>query len=129
MKSGGFVLTLDVTVALIVAAFLITMILYFVSAPKLDTQGYLYSVCDDFLAVAAKDGSLQAATSGDVGQADGFLHSMPDNLCLNLTISDAGGVSVYERSSCPIMGNFVICKRTLVNGTNDYVSKLRVWYR
>jgi len=130
MKSKGFILTMDVMVALVVAAVLIVMIMYFVSAPKLDTQGYLYSVCDDFLTVAGKDGSLAAAANGDVGQVDGFLYSMPGNLCLNLTISNAGGYVVHSNSSvCPSPVRFVLCKRTIVNYTNGYVTKLGVWYR
>jgi hypothetical protein len=129
MKNLGFILTLDVMVALIVAAVLITMILYFVSEPKLNTGGYLYDVCDDFLAVAQKDGSMAEALDGAPGRLDGFMDSMPANLCLNLTISDVGGADVYGKSNCPQGGNFVICRRTVVNGTSDYASKMRVGYR
>ena len=125
----GFVLTIDTMLALVVATLFITMIVYFVTTPKLKTQEYLYSVGGDFLAVLEKDGSLVAAVNGHPAGVEYLIGAVPANLCLNITITNATDHRVYSGGGCPEAAKYVIAKRTLINGSDFYVVKARVWYR
>ena len=127
----GFVLTMDVIVALVIASFLFSTIMFFMSRPRPKSQEYLYSLALDFLTVADKDGSILEAVDGDPGRINEYLFDVQSsNLCLNLTVLDAAGAGVFSNSTgCPPPIRQVIGKRTVVNNSRNYVARLRVWYR
>jgi len=126
----GFVLTMDAMLALIVAAVFIATIIYYVNAPRLETEEYLYMTGGDFLAVADKDGSMLSAMEGRGSQLTDSIAEMPDNICINLTITDEAGARVTgAETGCKAPGRYVVSKRTIVNNTRIYVASARVWYR
>jgi hypothetical protein len=126
----GFVLTLDSMLALVTAAAFVTAIMYFVTAPTVDTGKQLYGVADDFLTVADRDGGLTEAVLGNSTRLSTFLKEMPVNLCVNVTVYNrSGGVLFSNSTDCPTPHRFVIAKRTIVNNTSDYMAKARVWQK
>jgi hypothetical protein len=126
----GFFLTMDSMLALLVAAAFITSILYFVTAPALKTDEYLYAAGGDILAVADAEGSLEAALSGDAVPLEGLVSSLPPNLCVSLTVVNSSGGSVLAQDSgCGEPSRYVMSKRAVLNGTMPYTARARVWYR
>ena len=126
----GFVLTMDAMVALILAAIFFTMIMYFVTAPKIKTEEYLYMVGGDFLTVADKEGSILSAVAGNTAAVDDFIDMMPDNICINLTVTNSSGYLFYKNDNgCKQSTKHVLVGRTIVNSTDDYIANVRVWYR
>jgi hypothetical protein len=126
----GFVLTLDVMAAILIAVVFTTSMMYFVTQPKLKTDEYLYMVSQDFLTVADRDGSLLSAVCGDADSINEFLDDIPANMCLNLTVVDEGANVVFDNSTgCGEPTRHVMGKRTIVNATQAYTARLRVWYR
>ena len=77
----GFVLTMDAMLALIVAAVFIATIIYYINAPKLETEEYLYMAGGDFLAVADKDGAIVSAMEGQGSRLTDSIAELPGNLC------------------------------------------------
>jgi hypothetical protein len=128
MRCRGFVLTLDVIIALIIASFLVASIMYLVTQPKINVFDYLYKVALDFLTVAEKDGSLNAAVNGNSSRLNDFIASMPDTLCMNVTIYDNSSGIVYTNSSdCPAPVTYVMAWRSFMNGTDFYMASGGVW--
>jgi hypothetical protein len=126
----GIVLTIDAMVALIVAAAFIAAIMYFVTEPGLKTDEYLYNVGGDFLAVADKGGGIVAAMDGDPSRLSEFMDAIPDNICLNLTVTNVSGSVLLRRDNgCQGPAKYVIAKRTVVNNTRNYVCGVKAWYR
>ncbi len=126
----GFILTMDAMVALMVGAVLVTGILYFVTRPSHDTGEQMYAAAADFLAVGDKEGSIVDALNGRPGDVSELMYSMPHNLCLNLTVVNASGQVFYSNSSgCNESYSYVMAKRIIVNGTDYYTARARVWSR
>jgi hypothetical protein len=129
MKGKGFVMTMDAMVAMMLAGAFIVAILYFVTMPQQLSEEYLYSFGGDFLTVADKDGSMLAALSGNRTPINDFLKTMPRNVCFNLTLYDRTGGALFSNATgCQEPARYVIIKRTIVNATDEYPARLRVWY-
>ena len=126
----GFVLTLDAMVALILAAIFFSTIMYLTTAPKQKNDEYLFAAAQDILTVSDKDGSLTKAASGDILAVDEYIKTMPDNLCVSLTIANSTGETLFtDGNGCPEPTKYIIARRTVTNGTDRHIAKARVWYK
>ncbi|MFH0861519.1 MAG: hypothetical protein V1875_00680 [Candidatus Altiarchaeota archaeon] len=126
----GFVLTIDAMLALIAATVFIAVIMYYLNAPRLETEEYLYLAGGDFLAVSDVDGSILTALEGDGSPLADSIAYLPDNICVNITVDDALGGRVFgAETGCGAPDRYVVSRRTIVNNTRIYVASARVWYR
>jgi hypothetical protein len=129
MKTRGFILTMDTMVALMLAAGFIVAIMYLVTMPQKENESLLYSLGGDFLAVSDNDGTLLAALLGNTTPVNSLLKSMPNNICMNLSLLDTSGNVLFSNSTgCREPTRYVLVKRTIVNATTDYTARLRIWY-
>jgi hypothetical protein len=126
----GFILTLDVMIAIVLAAVLSSLILSLSMNQGISVEGFLYSLGNDFLAVGDKEGSLSDALSGSPERLNSLVDSMPGNICVNVSVIEQGGSVTYSKwTDCDYPGEYVVAKRTIVDSGGYHMASIRVWYR
>ena len=126
----GFVLTMDVLVALVVAAVLISSIMYFATKPRIEPSKRLYLVGSDILAVSDKQEILDLAIDGDSTEIESFFTDIQANLCLDLNVTNSTYETVYDLTNgCSKSNYFIIQKRSITKNESVYLARLKIWQR
>ena len=135
LRKNAFLFSIDATLAVMVGASIMLLCLFFLSntGHAAYNEHDLYLTALDSLAVLEKDGTLRDyAMTGDNASIQGYLDSLPDRICGNITIYSASSRPLYsnEKSGCassdiPTMGIRVFFddERTI------YYTRMRVWYK
>ena len=141
MNDKGFILTIDVILALVISSFLVVAMLFLLSQPKIPVDEYLYRIGLDVLAISEKDYSFNAAIDGNKSGLNEWFATMPNTICLNLTIYNNDSEIVYTNSSdCDTPVVYVLAWRSVVhaygtddtcatssNGVDYYIASAGVW--
>ncbi|MBD3261209.1 MAG: hypothetical protein GF334_05920 [Candidatus Altiarchaeales archaeon] len=130
MSRRGFVLTLDVILAVFVTLFFAAAILRMSGTQEFVGSDYIYAVAVDVLTYAEKDGVLWLSVNGDYAPAYNLLWRQPRNLCFNLSLYNDSYGLLYSNATCNMTAaNVVVAKRSFLNDTQFFLAELGVWYR
>ena len=124
------IFTLDATVALAIAAVILSMAVFLVAEPKKQANEQLYQLSADVLAVAEGRNVLQALVNDDYSGWIDLRSAIPSRVCLRLRIRNESGSLVYtEQSDCTTEGDYSVTRRTFVCERRFYSAEMRAWMR
>jgi hypothetical protein len=133
----GFIFSLDAIIAVLIALFMITSIIFYISQNSHSkNRENLNNIALDSLVLLEKNGALSAtAISLDPSALDSYLGTLPDNICAKIDLfeSQAGGglhktISHY-RAGCPSSASYIISRRVFIASGSTYLAELEVWHR
>ncbi|MBD3388462.1 MAG: hypothetical protein GF416_05270 [Candidatus Altiarchaeales archaeon] len=126
----GFVVSLDVMAATIIAVVMIVATLTLLTEPSKYPDEYLYRYSVDFLTVATKEGSFSDGISGNWTPAEDLFDMASSNVCFNVTLKDQDESLVYNYTRpCRSPDYAVVGKYVVTDGGRNYLSEMRMWYK
>ena len=129
MARKGFVFTLYMILAMIIAGVLITSSYFFVSEaiPPPAGRQNLFKASLDILAVLEKSRSLEEAVEAGSSRLQEFLNATPKEFCGNITVYDhhSGVVLSTFKNGCNVTDP-VVSRRVFVQRFSSYYAELRL---
>lgn len=128
----GFAITLDALLALSLIFFALIFISTQTFQPYAPRGTYLKQVSLDTLAVLEKTGRLGAAIDGDGASAREMVQATPENVCMQVSVTDGAGNALFTISKAGCYGFGSELQSAVVpfayNGGN-YLAEAKAWHR
>ena len=133
----GFALTIDASIAVLIALLLITGSLFYLSQNSYSGfEDSLYYNAIDSLAVLEKSGAItDLALNSDDSSTTSYFDNLPYSTCARLEMFRENGdgsrtkVVAIARDGCTIPDRYAIGRRVIVSRGNIYLAELEVWRR
>lgn len=133
----GIVLTLDASIAVVIALLMITGSMFYISQNShLNLEDPMFLTAMDSLAMLEKNGALEDyAASGSTGKIDGLFRALPFEDCMMLTFYQAepggalGKLGSVGKEGCGYPEDYAIARRVFAYEGAIYIAELEGWGR